>query len=185
MSFTCSYCNRLKKGLKGHNYCSNNSVDSIRLTKSNSFYLTSNQMYSGNHISRLSIRGVLNGYQYYKIGKTDKVVKKDNYLVVNEGQKWFSEIEAERPVEMLVVAFHPDFIDEGIYGLATSPEKMLDEPFTFRKKELTYFENTYPNDEKIARLFAQLKKGILLGLDELFFDQVLDVVRDVMGLGYG
>ena len=139
--------------------------------KSNSFYLTSNQMYSGRHISRLAIRSVLNGYQYYKIGDADRVVKKDNYLIVNEGQEWSSAIETEMPVEMMVVAFHPEFVNRAIYSWTASTEKLLDDPFFSENKQLNYFENTYPNDEAIFHSLAQLKQGILRKEEELFFEQ--------------
>ncbi len=130
-------------------------------------------MYSGEHISRLSIRGVLNGYQHYKVGNKDSVVKSDNYLIVNEGQTWSSEVAAETPVEIIVIAFHPDLLKQAVYGLTASPEKLLDDPFFSTDKGTAYFENTYPNDERMKQLFLRLKTGIILEKnDELFFEQI-------------
>ncbi len=172
MPFYCPYCNHLKRALKDHNYCSN-AGDNIKAPKSNAFYMKSNEIYSGEHISRLSIRGVLNGYQRYRVGEKDKIVKDDNYLIVNEGQTWFSEVAAEMPVEIIVIAFHPDLLKQAIHSLTASPEKLLDDPFFSRDEGTAYFENTYPNDEQIKQLFLRLKTGIISEKnDELFFEQI-------------
>ncbi len=172
MQFYCPYCLGLKKAFKDHNYCSNNN-DTIESVKSNAFYMNSQHVHSGKHISRLSIRGVLNGYQYYKTGSKDKLVKQDNYLIINQGQSWYSEINSETPVEMIVVAFHPDFLKKAAYSLSASSEDLLDNPFTGLEKEINYFENTYPNDPQIKNLFLQLKKNIISEeKSELFYEQI-------------
>lgn len=176
----CPYCNHLKKALPGHNYCSN-AGDNIESAKSNAFYLISNKMYSGQHVSRLSIRGVLDGYQYYKAGHNDLVVKKDNYLILNQGQSWTSEIVSEAPVEMIVVAFHSDFIKKANHVLVTPTEQLLEDPFFSRDREINYFENTYPNDEQIKQLFLQLKTNITTGnKEELFYEQIyFDLLKSI------
>ncbi len=172
MHFSCPYCDHLKKAIKGHNYCSQ-AGDILEGVRSNAYYLETNQMFSGQHISRLSIRGVINGYQYYRMGQRRLVVKQDNYLIVNEGQSWWSEIESERPVEMVVVAFHPKFTEKANYALSTSPQQLLANPFSSRGEPIEYFENTYASNQRIQQLFLGLKSGILSEInDELFFEQL-------------
>ena len=117
---------------------------------------------------------MLNGYQYYKTGRKDCIVKNDNYLVVNEGQTWQSEITSESPVEMIVVAYHPEFLKKAIHSLTASAQSLLDDPFVATSGcETAYFESTYPNDDKIRQLFLQLKSSIISEKeDELFFEQI-------------
>lgn len=168
----CPYCNSLQKAIKNHNYCSN-SGDDIQTVKSNAFYLSSNQINSGKHLSRLSIRSVLNGYQYYKTGKEDRMVKKDNYLIINEGQTWFSEIEAENPVEAIVLAFHPEVVKKVIYSLTHSSNILLDNPTHSKELNFNLSENTYLSDDKIKQLFLQIKAIIKSeNNNDLLFEEV-------------
>ena len=172
MSHFCPYCSQLKKADRGHNYCSNVG-DNILTTKTNAFYLHNNQLQSGKHIARLSVRGVLNGYHYYKTGGNDRVVKKDNYLIVNQGQTWESEIDSETPVEAIVIAFHPEFLTTATHSLTKTIETLLDNPFDRSSNEVNFFENTYPNDPQIQQLFLQFKKHILVGAnEEMAFEQL-------------
>ncbi len=172
MTFNCPYCNSLQKAFKDHNYCSNKG-DKIAQVKSNAFYMNSRRMNSGKHISRLSIRSVLNGYQYYQTGNKDRIVKKDNYLIINEGQQWYSEIDSEQAVEMVVVAFHSEVLKKGIYSLSSTPLKLLDDPFSYSDKDFFFSENTYPNCEELQYIIKQLKNGILeKQYNHLFYDQI-------------
>lgn len=175
MSHFCPYCSQLIKANTGHNYCSNVG-DNILAAKTNAFYLHDTQLQSGKHIARLSVRGVLNGYHYYKTGGNDRVVKKDNYLIVNQGQTWESEIEAETPVEAIVIAFHPNFLTTATHSLTKTTEILLDNPYDSYTEEVNFFENTYPNDPQIQQLFLEFKKHILSGangtmaFEQLYFD---------------
>ncbi len=175
MSHFCPYCSQLKKADTSQNYCSNVG-DNILASKTNAFYLQNNHLQSGKHIARLSVRGVLNGYHYYKTGGNDRVVKKDNYLIVNQGQTWESEIESETPVEAIVIAFHPAFLNTATHSLTKTTEVLLDNPFDSNTKAVNFFENTYPNDPQIQQLFLQFKKHILeetkeeMAFEQLYFD---------------
>ncbi len=176
MSSFCPYCSRLKKAFENHNYCSN-AGDNIHSIKSNTFYLSANQLHSGEHISRLSIRGVLKGYQYYRVGQKDCVIQKDNYLITNEGQKWYSDIvDTEESVEILIVAFQHNFLSQAIHSLTASSKRLLDAPFSERSNPIAFLESTYPNDQAIQQIFLQLKNAIAsehqeaLMYDTLHFD---------------
>jgi AraC-like DNA-binding protein len=168
----CPYCNHLKKAIKGENYCSN-AGDNIQGVKSNAYYLRSKALNSGKHISRFSIRSVLSGYQYYKTGLADRMLTQDNYLITNQGQTWYSEIESEAEVEAIVVAFHPDMLGQAIYALYTDSEKLLDNPFTSYKEDFVFSENTFQNDSCIKQLFLNFKYNIHAeNCDELVFQQL-------------
>ena len=175
MSHYCAYCSQLIKADKSHNYCSILG-DQILSAETNAFYFKNNSLQSGEHISRLSVRGVLNGYHYYKTGKYDRVVKKDNYLIVNQGQVWQSQIESEAPVEAIVVAYNPKFVSSAMNSLTLSSSELLDNPFEVKKKEVNFFENTYPSDHHIQYLFEQLKTLIVketkdnLAFEQLYFE---------------
>ena len=175
MSHFCPYCSQLIKADNSHNYCSKVG-DNLMAAKTNAFYLQDNQLQSGQHISRLSVRGVINGYHYYKTGSQDRVVKKDNYLIVNQGQTWESEIASESPVEAIVIAFNPDFLATAVDSLTLKATKLLDNPFNKDKKVVNFFENTYPNDAQIQQLFLQIREQLLkkskeaIVFEQLYFD---------------
>lgn len=130
-------------------------------------------MYSGSHISRLSVRGVINGYQYYKTGRHDRMLNSDNFLIINEGQQWYSEIEAEHAVEAIVVAFHPAIVKEFIYSLSTTSQDLLDNPFYPKSKALVFFENTNLATPELRALFLRLSKIINADVvDQLLFEEL-------------
>ena len=171
MSIFCSYCNALKMAVRNNNYCSNTG-DDIQTIGSNAFYLNAGHIHSGKHLSRLTIRAVIKGYQYYNVENTDHLVKADNCLIVNEGQSYFSEIQSEEPLEALVVAFRSGFLEEVYSSLSKSNEDLLADPNLTQSTPIHFFENTYPKSTTIQRLLLQLKEAIISGeKDVLYYEE--------------
>lgn len=110
------------------------------------------------HISRLSIRCVLTGDQYYRVGSNDHRLNSNNYLLVNRGQHYRTSFRSEERQEMMLVAFRPGFAEKLLHALVTPADRLLDDPFHVSGQPVDFFERTYPRDEVIGGLFRRLKQ---------------------------
>lgn len=108
------------------------------------------------HISRLSIRLMLNGEQWYKVGGTDRRVHAGNFLVVNQGQRYRTAFQGEDELEMIMVGFRPGQVEDVYRSLTEREERLLDEPFA-TGPPIGFFEQTYPGDALIQQHFARLR----------------------------
>ncbi|MDN5201146.1 AraC family transcriptional regulator [Fulvivirgaceae bacterium BMA10] len=156
----------------GNNYCSKEGQD-LAKASGNTFYIKSNHLSSGEHISRLTLRGILHGYQYHQVGGHDHMVRKDNYLIVNKGQSYSSEIHTDRPIEAIIVAFKDGILQE-VYNNLTRPElSLLDNPEGETTDRIELFENTYPQDRIILQALLALKGGIINQYrGPIFYEQI-------------
>ncbi len=173
MNMTCPYCNALRTALKGNNFCSN-SGDNIVSVGNNAFYIHTKEMQSGQHLSRLTIRSVFNGYQYHQVEGKEHIVDSNKYLVVNEGQSYSSEIRTEQPTEALIIAFRSGFLEQVNYGITSNEKQLLDNPLREGFSPTCFFENTYASSIEIEQVFEQIRQVIIqqernsLLLEELF-----------------
>jgi AraC-like DNA-binding protein len=110
------------------------------------------------HVTRLSIRCMLNGEQYYKVGTRDCIVTQDNFLVMNQGQSYKTAFEGKKDLEMFMVAFKPGFAEGIFQSLTSSEEWLLDNPSYAPMEPLRFFEKTYDSDEKMMSIFARLRQ---------------------------
>jgi AraC-like DNA-binding protein len=127
----------------------------------NAVLISSKSIYSEEHTSRLTIRLMLNGYQYYKVGNTEHIVKSDNYLITNLGQTFRTEFDSEIDLKMMLVAFKPQLAERLLYYLSTPEDKLLDNPFHVPSEKVHFFETTFKHDAKIKSIFMQLGSMIL------------------------
>ncbi|MBK6755387.1 MAG: AraC family ligand binding domain-containing protein [Flavobacteriales bacterium] len=101
----------------------------MRSLKTGTLYIRSRRLEeSADHVSRLSIRCMLNGQQWYKVGGTDRVVNPDNFLVIDQGQHYRTAFHGDAEQEMLMVGFRPGFAAEGLRTLTHTTEQLLDDP---------------------------------------------------------
>jgi AraC family transcriptional regulator len=108
------------------------------------------------HVSRLSIRCMVKGEQYYKTGSKESMVNPTNFLLVNQGQRYKTSFAGKEECEMLMVAFKPGFA-EGIYESMTQKQEwLLDNCGNEAGLKLNFFEKTYPADEQIKQVFSKL-----------------------------
>ena len=170
---TCTYCSTLKKGIKGDNFCSVNGVDTPENSKGNSFYLKADALNSGQHISRLAFRGVLSGYQHYKIGRRNFLLNSNNYLMVEKGASYFSEIQSVAPIESVIVAFG-DKVDSEVSTVLSKPVgKLLDDPYIEKGSEINLFESTHPTNPAIFNVIQMIKRAIRDNSDNtILFEQL-------------
>lgn len=113
---------------------------------------------TADHESRLSIRLMLNGRQYYRVGNHDHLVTPDNYLVINQGQRYRTSFHGETEQEMILAAFQPGFAEGLLHALVTPRDQLLDNPFHHNMQPVQFFEKTYDADPFIGQLFSLLRK---------------------------
>lgn len=106
------------------------------------------------HTSRLSIRCMTGGDQYYKVGSNEHRVTPENYLVINHGQQYKTAYDGPGDKEMMLVAFRPGFAEEILYAAMTDEEKLLDDPFKPVDQSIFFFEKTYEMDSMIRNRFT-------------------------------
>jgi AraC-like DNA-binding protein len=118
------------------------------------------------HISRLSIRVMLNGTQYYRVGSHEHILRPDKYLIVNQGQMYRTAFADDHELEMMLVAFQPAFADDILRNMITPEDKLLDDPEQTTLQPVVFFEHTYDLDPQTQYLFSQLRRLMHSGFDE-------------------
>ncbi len=183
MENKCPYCNNLLTAFEHNNYCSQTNQVGER-DSGNAFFIRSNKLNSGKHTSRFTLRAVLNGYQYHKVGNADCVLKQDNYLIVNKGQTYYSEIDSQENTEAIIVAFGDNEINDVLDNTIKSGDLLIDNILKDYSDELSIFETAYDNDPGINAALAQMKKAILnkadgaMAYQELTYDLLEKIVRN-------
>lgn len=158
MNNICTYCNSLKVAIDGDHQCSVNGITSTPESIGNSFYVKSNSLRSGDHVSRFTFRTVFSGYQYYQADNKDYRLNLENYLIINNGVNYHSEIRSSNPTESLIVAFAQHAVSEVATNLNAPHSTLLDQGLTTASDNQQLFDGTYtqnPVIEGLARLIAQ------------------------------
>lgn len=172
MKNACPYCSSLMKAIPESNYCSNLGDDMSKVG-SNAFYFKTNSMDSGQHISRLTIRGLCEGYQLHKIGNEEVLLDASKYLVVNEGQLLESHLNTREPVEGMIVAFDYQLAQQLQYHIQATLQQLLDNPFERLKNyEFTHF--SIPRNPQLQSHFQKIKNALFQeGVDTLYFSECI------------
>lgn len=159
MSVTyCPYCNSAQSLLMGNIYCSHQSESMEKLENGVMFLHGEKLEETKVHVSRLSIRCMSGGEQYYKVGSNEHKVTPENYLVINHGQHYKTSFEGSGRKEMMLMAFKPGFAEEILYSEMTHEDKLLDEPFKTDSQPIYFFEKTYDADQYISKTFSWLRQ---------------------------
>ena len=154
----CPYCNSAQSLLMGNIYCSHQS-DNIDKFENGVMFINSKKLEeTDDHISRLSIRCINGGEQYYKVGANEHRVTPENYLVINKGQHYKTSFEGFGNTEMMLMAFKPGFVEEILYSVMTAEDKLLDDPFNTVHQPIYFFEKTYESDSYISNTFKWLRQ---------------------------
>src|SRR5215216_2531243 len=119
----CPYCNSAQSLLMGNIYCSHQR-ESIKKLDNGVMFINSRKLEETDiHISRLSIRCMTGGEQYYKVGSNEHTVTPENYLVINQGQHYKTSYQGSGNNEMMLMAFKPGFAEEILYSEMTNEDK--------------------------------------------------------------
>ncbi|HUQ66346.1 MAG TPA: AraC family transcriptional regulator [Flavitalea sp.] len=142
----------------GNIYCSHQNVSAEKLDNGIMFMNSRKLEETATHISRLSIRCMFGGDQYFKVGSNEHRVTPENYLVINHGQQYKTSYEGSGNNEMMLIAFRPGFAEEILYSAMTNEDKLLDDPFRTADQPISFFEKTYEFDPYIKNTFESLRR---------------------------
>src|SRR6187397_2286313 len=92
---SCPYCNSAQSLLLGNVYCSHQGKPMEQLETGTLFIKSKRLEETSDHVSRLSIRCILNGEQHYKVNMHDHRITPDTYLVVNQGQHYKTSFQSK------------------------------------------------------------------------------------------
>lgn len=173
MASYCPYCHSVKSILVGNVYCSRHGVGMEKLNNGTLMIKTPKLEETDWHVTRLSIRCMLNGEQHYKVGNRDCTVTRDNFLVMNQGQSYKTAFESKSDLEMFMVAFKPGFAESTFQSLTNSEEWLLDNPTCAPTTPLRFFEKTYDADEKMMSIFTRLRR--IVNEDNAEFKMAVDL----------
>jgi AraC family transcriptional regulator len=157
MESICPLCHHTRSLLHGNVYCSNSGSQMDGLDSATLYIKTNSMEETDEHVSRLSIRVVFNGEQYYKVGSQDRLINSNNFLIINQNQIYKTAVEESEEIEMLFVAFKPLFVETLVYSLTTPEVKLLDDPFKTAQQPILFFEKTFPRNQKIQSELIELK----------------------------
>ena len=143
--------------LLGNVYCSRDHKPMNSLENGTFLIRTKKLEETAEHVSRLSIRCMLNGSQYYKAAGSDHMVNPENYLVLNQGQVYKTAFSNHHTLEMLLVAFRPGFAESVLHSVITNEDKLLEDPFDTPSQPVLFFEQTYPSDPVILKIMIHLR----------------------------
>lgn len=154
----CPYCHSIQSVLMGNVYCSRHG-QSMETLETGTLYIRAQHLEeTAEHVSRLSIRCMLNGEQHYRVGNHDVLVTPENYLVVNQGQRYKTSFHGDQKLEMILVAFKPGFAEGLLNSLIKTEDQLLADPFHFSSQPVTFFEKTYEADPLLSKYFERLRK---------------------------
>ncbi len=119
---------------------------------------------TADHISRLSIRMILGGEQWYKVGGVDRRLNKDNFLVIDQGQHYRTAFTSntDQAIEMAVVAFKPGMAEEVWRALSHPTGTLLDDPYR-PVDRIGFIEHTHRMDHLVRSSFLRLQEMVNSG----------------------
>jgi AraC family transcriptional regulator len=159
MESPCAFCNNVRTLLLGNVYCSKHSP-SMHTLASGTALLRGTGIEADAHVSRLSIRTVREGRQYYKLGSHHHVLSPDQFLLINQGQTYETAFLGEEETEMFLIAFQPGFAEQLLYSLSTPEDKLLDNPYGQSAQPVQFFEQTYAHDPELKALLDNLYRYV-------------------------
>lgn len=173
----CPYCESTKSLLMGQVFCSRHTQADMTALRSGTLYIRTRKLEeTADHISRLSIRLMLNGHQWYSVDGADRLVHRDNFLVIDQGQHYRTAFTAEHDLEMLMVGFRPGLAQDVSRSLTIGNDRLLDDPLG-DADGMSLAAQTYPRDAVISGLFARLHHLVRTGAG-IHQMEGLDAVHD-------
>ncbi|UGU15173.1 AraC family transcriptional regulator [Sinomicrobium kalidii] len=168
----CPYCSGLLSAVDHNNFCSQKGHVN-KWAHGNAFFVRSEHLNSGIHISRFTVRAVLSGYQYYHVGGKDVILRENNYLIVHDGQKYYTQIDSLYPTESIIVAYGWKDIADAFHTLSGKDEDLLDgvPPGVFR--EMDWLDSSYETNGAIRKLLEEFAAAITRSeKDMMYYEQL-------------
>jgi AraC family transcriptional regulator len=110
----------------------------------------------------LSIKAVLDGRVAWRTDGRDILVDSSSFLVLNDGEPYSMEIDAQQPVTTCCVFFAHGFVESVWRDLGRSEEHLLDEPDGLGEP-LTFISRLHPRDGRVVPSMRALRDRALAG----------------------
>lgn len=162
MHSTCPYCFNARSMAVGNIFCSNHHNADMHQLQTGAMLMKLPRLeLTDTHVSRLSIRLMLNGEQFYRVGSKDCLLTPQKFLLINQGQTYQTAFDVEQgELEMMLVAFRPGFAEGVLHSLTAHAERLLDDPFFIPGEPIHFHEQTYDIDPVITQLFQRIHRLI-------------------------
>ena len=116
--------------------------------------------YHGAGAGLLSIKSFYNGEAHYAIGSRRFVVNDASYFILNNGQFYDIQIEANQPIESFCLFFAPEFVDDVRHSISSGTDRLLTEPQSPIASSPTFFERTYPHNQSVSPALMRLRVAV-------------------------
>ena len=118
------------------------------------------------HTQTLSVKLAWNGAETYSVGKRRLAVDDDQYLILNEGQKYSSVLQGEHEVASFCVFFRPKMAEEVMGSALASIEQATDEGSQPMRRAVQFSEHLRPHDNTVTPALMQLVHAVHAGIDD-------------------
>ena len=127
------------------------------------FRTRATRIYYPEHEGVLSIKCAFHGQEIYEVQGRPMAVEDHCYLILNEGQRYASYIDADTPVESVCIFFHPQFARSLMRSLTTAPERLLDDPAGLDGDAPFFVERLYAHDQTISPVLFRIREALRTG----------------------
>jgi AraC family transcriptional regulator len=108
-------------------------------------------------VGALSIKCFFRGRAFYDVGVGRYAVDDTSYLILNHGQTYSINVDAQNEIESFCIFFEHGLAEELQRSLTTKTTKLLEEP----EKPgfaVNFFERTYPHDDILSPALLHLRE---------------------------
>lgn len=174
----CPYCSQIHK--VGGMFCNRvHSYDSVAKLDSGIHVIKSNYIETPDpHFTRLSVNLDFDGDLPIEVKGRKYVVSPNRFLLLNQGAFVSSRLRSERPHTTVCIAFKTGLVESIHYVLASSHEKLLDQPYG-TSSPVHFFERTYDMDLMLYSKAKKVVNSVLVNtMDkqslDLFYEELLE-----------
>lgn len=111
------------------------------------------------HDGPLSIKCAFGGEEFYEVGSSRFRVDDDCYLILNEGQRYASLIEANNPIESFCIWFRPGFVADVRATLRSEGADSLEMPLASGDPDPGFLQRRRVNDEIISPIVQRVRRA--------------------------
>lgn len=124
------------------------------------FNAPAKKSYCVDHIGCLSIKTVLSGEEWYRIGNNRLAVRPGQFLILNNDQDYSCSVDNPEETRILSVFFKKDFALSVFRDALCREDSLLDTPFEPGGKELEFFQTLYDIDIPLQQKLMGLIKAL-------------------------
>lgn len=115
----------------------------------------SNEIYFSNvrdfdvfsYTSNFSIKYVIGGYEKYKVGSRNFIIRDKQYLLVNDKQIVYCKESEARAISIFL---NKNVVYNVLDNFTVSEELLLENPFENKQNEINFFENIYSKNDELS-----------------------------------